>query len=52
MDGVFTTVIIRWDGIGVAVGGVTIDLVGMSVMRQDANVREQSHEDQREHDGS
>jgi hypothetical protein len=52
MDGVLTTVTICRDGTRVAMGGVLIDLIGLSMMRQDANVREQSHEDQREHDGS
>jgi hypothetical protein len=52
MEGVLTTALTCWDSIGVAMSGVTLDLDRMSLVRQDTNVREQSHEDKREHDGS
>ena len=52
MEGVLTTTIACWDGVGVAMSGVTLDLGSVSLVRQDANVREQSREDQPEHDGS
>lgn len=52
MNGVLTTSIMCGDAIGVAMNGVGVDLGSMSVERQRANVREQSHEGQREHDRS
>ena len=51
MEGVLITTIACWDGVGVATSGVTLDLGSMSLVRQDANVREQSREDQPQHDG-